>query len=82
MNIVCRELNHDLMSIASDLSCDRQKHFFRLNYEYDGRCGRIATVWWPQILVLCLLIFFIILAILGLLLLFRQRQHRIAKRFD
>lgn len=62
--------------------CDRTKHFFRTNYEYDEKCGRYATVWWPQMLVLCVLIFLILLLLLGLLLLLCRRQRKLAKKYE
>ncbi len=60
--------------------CDLTKYFFRTNYEYDGRCGRNAILWWPQMLVICLLVFIIFLLVLALILFCRRRQRIISKR--
>ncbi|CAF1668315.1 unnamed protein product, partial [Adineta ricciae] len=60
--------------------CDRTKHFFRTNYDYDGRCERTATITWEQMLALCLLLFFILLLLLALLLFLCRRRRKLAKQ--
>ncbi|CAF3880579.1 unnamed protein product, partial [Rotaria magnacalcarata] len=64
----------DLSTLNDHCECDRTKYFFRTNYEYDGKCSRFATVWWPQMLALCLLVFAILILLCACLMCLRRRR--------
>ncbi|CAM4865260.1 unnamed protein product [Rotaria socialis] len=69
----------DLSTLEDHCECDRTKYFFRTNYEYNEKCYRFATVWWPQMLALCLLVFAILILLCACLMCLRRR-HIICKR--
>ena len=73
-------MNHDRMSMF-DNRCDRSRHFFRTNYEYDEKCARTFLLWWPQMLAICLLVFFIFILLGIIFYLYRRRERRVTKKY-